>query len=51
MGFPYEETEDQLGAIQSTLKDLESGRADKLVYESYGIGGWLLWGARGAAIS
>jgi len=37
--FPYEETEDQLGAIQSTLKDLETGRPmDRLICGDVGFG-------------
>jgi transcription-repair coupling factor (superfamily II helicase) len=37
--FPYEETEDQLGAIQSTLKDLEIGRPmDRLICGDVGFG-------------
>jgi transcription-repair coupling factor (superfamily II helicase) len=37
--FPYEETEDQLGAIQSTLKDLELGRPmDRLICGDVGFG-------------
>jgi transcription-repair coupling factor (superfamily II helicase) len=37
--FPYEETEDQLGAIASTLKDLESGRPmDRLICGDVGFG-------------
>ncbi|MBA2402030.1 MAG: DEAD/DEAH box helicase, partial [Bradyrhizobium sp.] len=37
--FPYEETEDQLGAITSTLKDLESGRPmDRLICGDVGFG-------------
>ena len=37
--FPYEETEDQLGAIQATLKDLESGRPmDRLICGDVGFG-------------
>jgi hypothetical protein len=37
--FPYEETEDQLGAIDATLKDLESGRPmDRLICGDVGFG-------------
>ncbi|WP_342722023.1 transcription-repair coupling factor [Bradyrhizobium sp. B097] len=37
--FPYEETEDQLGAINSTLKDLEIGRPmDRLICGDVGFG-------------
>jgi len=37
--FPYDETEDQLGAIQSTLKDLEAGRPmDRLICGDVGFG-------------
>jgi transcription-repair coupling factor (superfamily II helicase) len=37
--FPYDETEDQLGAIQSTLKDLEIGRPmDRLICGDVGFG-------------
>src|SRR6476620_872550 len=37
--FPYEETEDQLSAITSTLKDLESGRPmDRLICGDVGFG-------------
>ncbi len=37
--FPYEETEDQLAAIQSTLKDLELGRPmDRLICGDVGFG-------------
>src|SRR5205085_2765065 len=37
--FPYEETEDQLGAITSALKDLESGRPmDRLICGDVGFG-------------
>lgn len=37
--FPYEETEDQLGAITSTLKDLETGRPmDRLICGDVGFG-------------
>ncbi|MDR3466198.1 MAG: transcription-repair coupling factor [Xanthobacteraceae bacterium] len=37
--FPYEETEDQLAAINSTLKDLESGRPmDRLICGDVGFG-------------
>ena len=38
-GFPYEETEDQLTAIDATLKDLASGRPmDRLVCGHVGFG-------------
>ncbi|HET9716485.1 MAG TPA: transcription-repair coupling factor [Pseudolabrys sp.] len=38
-GFPYEETDDQLAAIDATLKDLESGRPmDRLVCGDVGFG-------------
>jgi transcription-repair coupling factor (superfamily II helicase) len=38
-GFPYEETEDQLTAIQATLNDLASGRPmDRLVCGDVGFG-------------
>ncbi|MBI1205321.1 MAG: transcription-repair coupling factor [Rhodopseudomonas sp.] len=38
-GFPYEETEDQLSAIDATLKDLASGRPmDRLVCGDVGFG-------------
>lgn len=38
-GFPYEETEDQLTAIESTLSDLASGRPmDRLVCGDVGFG-------------
>ena len=38
-GFPYEETEDQLTAIDATLKDLASGRPmDRLVCGDVGFG-------------
>src|SRR3979411_1037711 len=37
--FPYEETEDQVGAIKTTLKDLESGRPmDRLICGDVGFG-------------
>src|SRR5213079_337202 len=37
--FPYEETEDQLGAIGATLKDLENGRPmDRLICGDVGFG-------------
>ncbi|MCW2309784.1 transcription-repair coupling factor (superfamily II helicase) [Rhodobium gokarnense] len=37
--FPYEETEDQLGAIEAVLEDLGSGRpADRLVCGDVGFG-------------
>jgi transcription-repair coupling factor (superfamily II helicase) len=37
--FPYEETEDQLGAITSTLHDLETGRPmDRLICGDVGFG-------------
>jgi transcription-repair coupling factor (superfamily II helicase) len=37
--FPYEETEDQLTAINSTLKDLETGRPmDRLICGDVGFG-------------
>jgi transcription-repair coupling factor (superfamily II helicase) len=37
--FPYDETEDQLGAIQATLKDLEAGRPmDRLICGDVGFG-------------
>ena len=37
--FPYEETEDQLSAINATLKDLESGRPmDRLICGDVGFG-------------
>ena len=37
--FPYEETEDQLGAIEATLKDLETGRPmDRLICGDVGFG-------------
>src|SRR4051794_28998634 len=37
--FPYDETEDQLGAIESTLKDLELGRPmDRLICGDVGFG-------------
>src|SRR5471032_3221824 len=38
-GFPYEETDDQLAAIESTTKDLSSGRPmDRLVCGDVGFG-------------
>src|SRR5664279_4687652 len=38
-GFPYEETDDQLAAIDATLKDLASGRPmDRLVCGDVGFG-------------
>ena len=38
-GFPYEETDDQLTAIESTIKDLSSGRPmDRLVCGDVGFG-------------
>jgi transcription-repair coupling factor (superfamily II helicase) len=38
-GFPYEETDDQLAAIDATLKDLSSGRPmDRLVCGDVGFG-------------
>ncbi|HEY0224087.1 MAG TPA: transcription-repair coupling factor [Pseudolabrys sp.] len=38
-GFPYEETDDQLAAIDSTLKDLASGRPmDRLICGDVGFG-------------
>ncbi len=38
-GFPYEETEDQLAAIDSTVKDLASGRPmDRLICGDVGFG-------------
>jgi transcription-repair coupling factor (superfamily II helicase) len=38
-GFPYEETEDQLAAIDATLKDLGSGRPmDRLICGDVGFG-------------
>jgi transcription-repair coupling factor (superfamily II helicase) len=38
-GFPYEETEDQLAAIESTIKDLGSGRPmDRLICGDVGFG-------------
>jgi len=38
-GFPYEETDDQLAAIDSTLKDLGSGRPmDRLICGDVGFG-------------
>jgi transcription-repair coupling factor (superfamily II helicase) len=38
-GFPYEETDDQLAAIDSTIKDLGSGRPmDRLVCGDVGFG-------------
>jgi transcription-repair coupling factor (superfamily II helicase) len=37
--FPYDETEDQLSAIQATLKDLEAGRPmDRLICGDVGFG-------------
>ncbi|MEZ5764713.1 MAG: transcription-repair coupling factor [Xanthobacteraceae bacterium] len=37
--FPYDETEDQLGAIDATLKDLEAGRPmDRLICGDVGFG-------------
>ncbi len=37
--FPYDETEDQLGAIEATLKDLERGRPmDRLICGDVGFG-------------
>jgi len=37
--FPYDETEDQLGAINATLRDLETGRPmDRLVCGDVGFG-------------
>src|ERR1700754_154700 len=37
--FPYDETEDQLGAIQATLKDLDIGRPmDRLICGDVGFG-------------
>ena len=37
--FPYDETEDQLGAIQASLEDLESGKPmDRLVCGDVGFG-------------
>jgi transcription-repair coupling factor (superfamily II helicase) len=37
--FPYDETEDQLAAIQTTLKDLEAGRPmDRLICGDVGFG-------------
>jgi transcription-repair coupling factor (superfamily II helicase) len=37
--FPYDETEDQLGAINATLKDLETGRPmDRLICGDVGFG-------------
>src|SRR5689334_23664572 len=37
--FPYEETEDQLNAINATLKDLETGRPmDRLICGDVGFG-------------
>ena len=37
--FPYEETEDQLGAINATLNDLEAGRPmDRLICGDVGFG-------------
>ena len=38
-GFPYEETDDQLGAIDATVKDLGSGRPmDRLICGDVGFG-------------
>jgi transcription-repair coupling factor (superfamily II helicase) len=38
-GFPYEETDDQLAAIESTVADLESGRPmDRLICGDVGFG-------------
>jgi transcription-repair coupling factor (superfamily II helicase) len=38
-GFPYEETDDQLAAIDATVKDLQSGRPmDRLVCGDVGFG-------------
>jgi transcription-repair coupling factor (superfamily II helicase) len=38
-GFPYEETDDQLAAIESTVKDLSSGRPmDRLICGDVGFG-------------
>ena len=38
-GFPYEETDDQLAAIESTIADLESGRPmDRLICGDVGFG-------------
>ena len=38
-GFPYEETDDQLAAIEATLKDLAAGRPmDRLVCGDVGFG-------------
>ena len=38
-GFPYEETDDQLNAIEATIKDLTSGRPmDRLVCGDVGFG-------------
>ncbi|HEY5215772.1 MAG TPA: transcription-repair coupling factor, partial [Pseudolabrys sp.] len=38
-GFPYEETEDQLAAIDATIKDLASGRPmDRLICGDVGFG-------------
>jgi transcription-repair coupling factor (superfamily II helicase) len=38
-GFPYEETDDQLGAIATVLKDLNSGRPmDRLICGDVGFG-------------
>ena len=37
--FPYEETDDQLGAIEATLQDLETGRPmDRLICGDVGFG-------------
>src|SRR5207248_4275657 len=38
-GFPYEETDDQLAAIEATIKDLGSGRpTDRLICGDVGFG-------------
>ncbi len=38
-GFPYEETDDQLAAIDATIKDLDSGRPmDRLICGDVGFG-------------
>ena len=38
-GFPYEETDDQLAAIEATIKDLNSGRPmDRLICGDVGFG-------------
>src|SRR5664279_5101462 len=38
-GFPYEETDDQLAAIDATIKDLSSGRPmDRLICGDVGFG-------------